>query len=230
MGGSQGAGLLGNPKTMSTCCPLVRNQEKRHSQSCAKTRVAASIRRRFSPILREIWLNSWELNMATWQDGTCNEKSGFLFKHECFQLPTSTCQACGKPICEDHSHELPDGTFCTSCARGQIKRPVAPAGQSAKSGDSTRNVDRDEYHYHNDPYLYSSSYYYGYHWGSHSSRTSNLNTSHGSSHGTSAMSADSTNVPANDPVDFTEADGGSFEAEQDEDLGGGDFENDMSES
>lgn len=167
--------------------------------------------------------------MATWQDGTCNEKSGFLFKHECFQLPTSTCQTCGKPICEDHAHELPDGTFCTSCARGQIKKPVGSSPRPVAGSTSNRSIEHDCY-YHNDPYLYSSSYYYGYHWGSHSSRTSSSSSSHSSSHGSSAMSSDSPDVPTNDPLDFTEADGGSFETEQDEDLGGGGFENDMSES
>lgn len=164
--------------------------------------------------------------MATWQDGTCNEKSGFLFKHECFQLPTSNCQTCGKPICEDHSHELPDGTFCTSCARGQIKKPVGPSRLPAQDGTANRTAEYSDHHYYrNDPYLYSSSYYYGYHWGSHSSRPSS--SRHDSTPASSAMSAD---VPANDPLNFTEADGGSFETEQDEDMGGGDFENDMSES
>ncbi len=169
--------------------------------------------------------------MATWQDGTCNEKSGFLFKHECFQLPTSNCQTCGKPVCEDHAHELPDGTFCTSCARGQIKKPIDPSKRPANDGNSTRNSNYDQHYYNNDPYFYSSSYYYGYHWGSHSSRSSSSSSTHNSSHGSSAMSSGSPEIPTNDPLDFTEADGGSFETEQDEDLGGGgDFENDMSES
>ena len=159
--------------------------------------------------------------MATWQDGTCNEKSGFLFKHECFQVSTAACQTCGKPICEDHAHELPDGTFCTSCARGQIKKPGGPSRLPAQGTPTNQGVG----YYHNDPFLYGSSYYYGYHWGSHSSRSSSSH--HNSSPTSSAMSSD---VPANDPLDFTEADGGSFEAEQEEDMGGGDFENDMSES
>ena len=163
--------------------------------------------------------------MATWQDGTCNEKSGFLFKHECFQVSTAACQTCGKPICEDHAHELPDGTFCTSCARGQIKKPGGPSRLPNQGAPSNRGVGYDHNYYHNDPFLYGSSYYYGYHWGSHSSRSSSSH--HHSSSASSGMSSD---VPANDPSDFTEADGGSFEAEQDEDMGGGDFENDMSES
>ena len=168
--------------------------------------------------------------MTAWQDGTCNEKSGFLFKHECFQLPTSACQTCGKPICEDHSHELPAGTFCTSCARDQIKQPTGPSRLPPTDGSSTPSNDHDHYHYRNDPYLYGSSYYYGYHYGSRSSRTSSSSSTHGSSHNSSAMPSDSESAPANDPLDFTEADGGSFETEQDEDLGGGDFENNMSES
>lgn len=171
--------------------------------------------------------------MPTWQDGTCNEKSGFLFKHECFQLPTAACQTCGKPICEDHSHELPAGTFCTSCARDQIKKPVGPSRLPPNDSTSTQTIDHDHYYYRNDPYLYSSSYYYGYHWGSHSSRTSSSRTSHSSSTDSSSISSGTSgtsDVPTNDPLDFTEADGGSFETEQDEDLGGGDFENDMSES
>ena len=163
--------------------------------------------------------------MATWQEGTCNEQSGFLFKHECFQLPTFTCQTCGKPICEDHTHELPDGTFCTSCARGHIKQPSGPSQPPAQGDTSTRSGAYDHHYYNNDPFLYSSSYYYGYHWGSHSSRSSSSH--HNSSSASSGMSVDAS---ANDPLNFTEADGGSFETEQDEDLGGGDFENDMSES
>ena len=157
--------------------------------------------------------------MPTWQDGTCNETSGFLFKHECFQLPTAKCQQCDKPICEDHAHELPDGTFCTGCARGQVQqRPKEPSQIDKYSRSNSTYHDG----YHNDPYLYGSSYYYGYHWGWHSGRSSHRNSSFDSS-------PDS--PPGNDPNDFTEADGGSFEVERDDAEGdGGLYEKDMSES
>jgi len=157
--------------------------------------------------------------MATWEEGTCNEKSGFLFKHECFQLPSGNCQACGKPVCEDHAHELPDGTFCTTCARTHLKSGKAKPTSSSDDTTSSRTY-HDHYYYGNDPFLYSSSYYYGYHYGSSSWRS----TSHRDSSGTSSDTSE------NDPRDFTEADGGSFEVEADADLGGDDFENDMSES
>ena len=160
--------------------------------------------------------------MQTWQDGTCNEKSGFLFKHECYQMPTGTCQTCGKPVCADHAHELPDGTFCTTCARAHIKGPQGPSMRPVADNRSTTGV-HDHYYYHNDPYLYGSSYYYGYHYGSSSRRST---SHHDSSAGSSAMSSD---APGNDPKDFTEADGGSFEVEKDEDQVS-EFENDMSES
>ena len=159
--------------------------------------------------------------MAEWQDGTCNEKSGFLFKHECFQFPSAMCQQCEKPICGDHAHELPEGTFCTSCARGKItSRDSAgqPRNQRDQSGSSSSLANsnyRDPY-YH-DPYLYGSSYYYGYHWGGYSSHTHRDSSS-------------SSPPPLNDPADFTEADGETFEVERDENLENDQFEKDMGES
>jgi hypothetical protein len=161
--------------------------------------------------------------MPTWEDGTCNEKSGFLFTHECFQSPIAQCQQCGKPICEDHSHELPDGTFCTSCARGHIQqRPKQPSQIDKYSRSDTTYHDP----YYNDPYLYGSSYYYGYHWGWHSGYSSGRHSS--TSHSSTPSSS---GVPTgNDPMDFTEADGDSLEIERDDDGDADQFEKDMSES
>ncbi len=74
----------------------------------------------------------------TWDTGSCNEKSCFLYNHECFLPPDDECMKCQKPVCSDHAHELLGGqekaVLCTSCIkkdRKQLgKRQAREIGQS----------------------------------------------------------------------------------------------------
>lgn len=93
-----------------------------------------------------------------WDAGMCNEKSGFLFSHECFNVPTSNCDRCQKPICYEHAHEDGKVMICTTCAK---KRQSRDRGRSGGRGGRS-HFD------HHDPYFYSGYYYgHGYHGGLH---------------------------------------------------------------
>jgi hypothetical protein len=90
-----------------------------------------------------------------WDSGNCNEKSGFLFSHECFQSPVNKCNMCGKPVCQEHSHSDGAAVVCTSCAKKDHKRAQERGGRR-----------RSRYHDDHDPYFYGGYYYgYGYHDG-----------------------------------------------------------------
>ena len=124
----------------------------------------------------------------TWNQGICNEKSGFLFSHECFLASAANCSRCQKPVCQDHSHEIVDhpGDFlCTSCTKKDLQRHP---GKSRGASRSSR-PDHDDY---DEPYFYGGYYYgsvyYDNHYGSRSA----------------------------DPNDFTEADAESLTSEMDE--------------
>ena len=136
-----------------------------------------------------------------WKEGSCNEKSGFLFNHECFQEPVAKCDLCQKPVCAEHFHMFGSSDrMCTSCARKRDRGPRGKKGNSATSRtQKTRGDHRDEPF--DEPYFYGG-YYFG--------------TSYYDSYDRGVRS---------DPNDFTEADATSLSAEMDED-----FENDMSES
>ena len=85
-----------------------------------------------------------------WDMATCNEKSGFLFDHDCFRPPVGACVGCRKPVCDDHAHDLEGSVVCTSCAKEQQFR--------RRTHDSHHHDDY--HHYDNDPYFYGG-YYYG---------------------------------------------------------------------
>ena len=146
----------------------------------------------------------------TWEPGICNEKAGFLFRHACLQLPTGSCQSCGKPICEKHSRLFDDANLCIDCARHY------------------RDQSRGHYDGYHDPYFYGGYYYHGYndysgdHWG-----------------GETFQQQTTVERPLHDVNDFTEADSESLlesvgeetaNDEVDEGFEGEDFESDMSES
>ncbi len=131
-----------------------------------------------------------------WEQGICNEKSGFLFSHACPRGAETSCEGCKKPVCTDHSKDHDGRVLCTAC----IKK--------ADSGDRTDATTRRRTHYYDDPYFYSGYHYVGYghygtgYWGS--------STYHTLSH--------------DDANDFTEADaeslvdegGESFESDMSE--------------
>ncbi|MFH1747791.1 MAG: hypothetical protein ABIG44_12215 [Planctomycetota bacterium] len=73
--------------------------------------------------------------------GLCQERTGFLFSHNCDCLAAYSCASCGKEICDRHMHETESGTMCTTCAK------------------ATRRASREPI---DDPYFYSGSYYRGY--------------------------------------------------------------------
>ena len=84
-----------------------------------------------------------------WTPGMCNEKSGFLFSHECFHPPDGQCGKCQKPVCEEHSHSDGGIVICTTCVRKSRQR------------DGTQT--HDDHH----PYFYGGYYAgYGYYGGS----------------------------------------------------------------
>ena len=143
-----------------------------------------------------------------WTPGMCNEKSGFLFSHECFHPPDGQCGKCQKPVCEEHSHSDGGIVICTTCVRKSRQRDGTqthddhhshyeshwePPDPDQRDGTQTH----DDHH----PYFYGGYYAgYGYYGGS--------------------QFADRV-----DPIDFTEADSESLAGEADEG-----FENDMSAS
>lgn len=85
-----------------------------------------------------------------WVAGMCNEKSGFLFSHECYHAPAETCAGCQKPICAEHAHTDGESHLCTSCVKKRKSRGNTSKGR--------RHSTDDDY---NDPYFYSG-YYFGY--------------------------------------------------------------------
>jgi hypothetical protein len=89
-----------------------------------------------------------------WVAGMCNEKSGFLFSHECYHAPSETCTGCQKPIYQEHSHADGSSYLCTSCVKKQKSR-----------GNRTGRSQHSRHDDYNDPYFYSG-YYFGY--GNHS--------------------------------------------------------------
>lgn len=85
-----------------------------------------------------------------WVEGMCNEKSGFLFSHECYHAPAEICAGCQKPICEEHSHADGEICLCTSCMKKRKSR-----------GNTGGGRNRSTHNDYNDPYFYSG-YYFGY--------------------------------------------------------------------
>ena len=138
-----------------------------------------------------------------WDPRTCNDRSGFLFQHDCDRLPVSTCCQCQKPVCESHTHYVDNEAHCISCAKRDQKEQ-----RRAATGQRRRRQDYDHY---DDPYFYGDDYYQGYgryrpgYWGyTHYSVWS-----------------------SRDSHDFTSGDAESMMHEGDGDFG---YETDMSES
>ena len=163
----------------------------------------------------------------TWQEGFCNETTGFLFKHECLRPASAICSVCGKPLCDEHTRLLPDlpaagledeespilsgeRVVSSEDLRGSAvpeQRVACPECAGLSSGSTSKpgsGRTRDRYH---DPYYDSTTYYpgYGYYpggfWGfSHH----HLHQRH--------------DPGAHDPNDLTPADAESLSTEGDEDY------------
>ncbi len=141
--------------------------------------------------------------MKIWVQGRCNDRSGFLFSHECGNPPVAECGVCQRPICEKHRREGDSGSACVTCAKQELRS----AGRS--QGATGRRYGHHGSYHDDDPYFYSGYRYRGYghyghgYWG------------YGSYHRASHR----------DDADLTAADAAALGAEGDEG-----FETDMSES
>ena len=97
-----------------------------------------------------------------WDIGMCNERSGFLFSHECYRPTVESCNSCQKPVCEDHSHKIEGTVLCTACAKKDRQR----RGRD----ESGRRYSHSDYYDDHDPYFYGGYYYgYGYYGSYHGS-------------------------------------------------------------
>ncbi|MDP6446874.1 MAG: hypothetical protein QGG36_09935 [Pirellulaceae bacterium] len=135
-----------------------------------------------------------------WMPGVCNETAGFLFKHDCDRPPLTDCHECGKPVCDLHQREVDGRVLCIKCAGGAV-RGSSSSTRFRRSGGRYH----DDHLWYHDPYFYGGYHYDGYYddWDD----------------------APYAEIAADDPNDFTDADGAPLMEEGDED-----FENDMDES
>lgn len=81
----------------------------------------------------------------------CQERSGFLFAHDCDWPAQWSCERCGKRICERHTHQDEQARQCITCSKQQR------AGRTDEQGTAGA---RDPYV--RDPYWYATSHYPGY--------------------------------------------------------------------
>ena len=96
-----------------------------------------------------------------YQQGECNETSGFLFSHRCGQPAMNKCVQCQKPICERHTYTSPDKPgeqFCTTCAKQFLSQQPPPT-----TPGQTPYYSSPYYGY--EPYFYTGYYYHGYPYG-----------------------------------------------------------------
>lgn len=93
----------------------------------------------------------------------CQERSGFLFAHDCDAPAQRACGQCHKSICEPHSREHEGAFYCVTCF-GQlgVARQNPDAEQAKQQPQNQTPVADDIDSYHDDPYTYSSRHYHGY--------------------------------------------------------------------
>ena len=99
-----------------------------------------------------------------YQQGECNETSGFLFSHRCGEPAMNQCVQCQKPICQRHMFANPNNTneiFCTTCA----KKFLQEKGPPSSTGGRGPGVGRPYDDYGHDPYFYTGYYYHDYPYG-----------------------------------------------------------------
>jgi hypothetical protein len=128
---------------------------------------------------------------SEWIEGTCNETTGFLFRHQCTQYPEARCEACDKPICEAHKRPLEGKILCVDCNRAKTRQGGLNVGP--RRG------------YDDDPYYYGGAYYPGYgHYYYGASR--------------SGVHSDDSAKGHFDPNDLNAGDAESLKSEGDEDF------------
>lgn len=91
----------------------------------------------------------------------CQERSGFLFAHDCDRPVVRMCGQCHKALCEAHSRVVEGAHYCVTCFK---QLPAAPQGQQKqdpRAQDPTATDDADGWA-DDDPYFYSSRHYHGY--------------------------------------------------------------------
>ena len=94
---------------------------------------------------------------SNWDSLRCNDRSGFLFSHDCDYPPVNLCMTCGRPICDEHTrYDSASQTICVTCAK------------------QSSNQDPNNAPSNDDPYFYGQRHYRGYghygpgYWGHHS--------------------------------------------------------------
>ena len=53
--------------------------------------------------------------------GSCLERAGFLFAHDCPRPASQRCERCSKTICAEHSHQDGRQVLCTECFRSFLQ-------------------------------------------------------------------------------------------------------------
>ena len=81
----------------------------------------------------------------------CEERSGFLFAHECDRPVAWSCASCGKAICAEHTRMTETGYGCISCVRTQNQQADEQQKEQQQQADGTQTT--------NDPYFYADDDY-----------------------------------------------------------------------
>jgi hypothetical protein len=149
----------------------------------------------------------------------CEEKTGFLFSHNCQEMAYHRCDACGKAVCEKHMQWADTAELTAlNMLNPNQPRPVTDHASvcvtCAKRLGKNRSSSVHRYRKPDDPFWYSDMYYPGYafygpgSWGhAYISGVSNL--------GDASTMPPPTTRPAYDPNDFSDADSVPLEKEDD---------------
>ena len=90
---------------------------------------------------------------------SCQERSGFLFAHDCDRAAVWNCSVCGKSICGEHTRMGDAGPTCIGCLRTTMaQQQEQQQQQQNQQGTSDTDTTDDPYLYSDDDY-YSTSYY-----------------------------------------------------------------------
>ena len=77
----------------------------------------------------------------------CQERSGFLFAHDCDRPSENRCQECRRNICSQHTR---GASLCVSCYRKQVGAKGDRPGTAARRNDPywLAYDSYDDYHYY----------------------------------------------------------------------------------
>ena len=145
---------------------------------------------------------------------TCQEKSGFLFKHRCDRPSVLCCVVCAKCVCDFHGHQTPMGTQCAICLRSR------DIGSETPNDSVYPTAYHSRYHHYqstnsfqnNDPRVTISES------GVDPSDDSASNLGDGDFTEDIALDEGDGNF-GNDPADFTEGDSEAFQDDSGKDMG-----------